>query len=572
MLFLALSVLVVDRPVAQACSCAPVDPIDAVAAASVVFAGSPGENVGDDGRAAWEFDVDGVIKGDVASTELVTGDDWLGGCGRNFSAFADERIVVYADGRSGSLHARGCAPMPTADNFESLLRASLDYVAAAGSPVAVVGGRIGAANLHIVNADGGVVARADLDIEVGAVAHCSGTTNLVVQSRTGQRSAIVDLVTLTATEVEDQSGFGKFASFGDDQFTCVGDAQILAVSGAGDNGGTTAVRTLDTRTGAGVNRFVNDVGRAIPHRSGTVIVLPWEVGADLSVLAGDDLVPVAAADLDLGNTVSTVNGAVSSDWAELAILATVDGSRVEYDTGATHLITVALAEGLPVSGSVRRIELPVGAAGIARAVGYVDDATLVVERESGDGKSYDFINSNGEFLADQDLDWGSGLSAIDGEILRASNGGIQFVGRSGSRAASSLPPAQESYSFRSLRVAVLDDVPVIEFDVEPVAEMSIQPVAAVGETNEVDVSSPVVEQQAIVVTSADDTTDVGDVAVSDVDDLLDPNGTNTSGGSDPLPTGLIVGLGVVALVFVLGLNAIHKQRKSGRTSKFPRIG
>lgn len=71
-----------------------------------------------------------------------------------------------------------------------------------------------------------------------------------------------------------------------------------------------------------------------------------------------------------------------------------------------------------------------------------------------------------------------------------------------------------------------------------------------------------------------DTTEAGvaDVAVSDVDDLLDPSGTSTSSGSDSLPTGLIVGLGVVTIVFVFGLNAIRKQRKSGRTSKFPRIG
>lgn len=47
---------------------------------------------------------------------------------------------------------------------------------------------------------------------------------------------------------------------------------------------------------------------------------------------------------------------------------------------------------------------------------------------------------------------------------------------------------------------------------------------------------------------------------------------DTESGGSSIPTGLIVGLAVVTGVLVFGLNAVRRQRASGRTSKFPRIG
>jgi hypothetical protein len=52
----------------------------------------------------------------------------------------------------------------------------------------------------------------------------------------------------------------------------------------------------------------------------------------------------------------------------------------------------------------------------------------------------------------------------------------------------------------------------------------------------------------------------------------DDRGLDPDAGSGSSPAGLIIGVGVVTLVFAFGLNAVRKQRESGRTTKFPRIG
>ena len=123
---------------ARACSCAAVDPVDAVAMADVVFTGTMVSNEGSDNEPVWRFEVNGVVKGTVSSVELVTGEDWAGGCGTDFSRFNDS-VVVYAARNGDRLQTMGCMPSPTADAFAAHLGA-VSKPTGTGPPAAVMVG------------------------------------------------------------------------------------------------------------------------------------------------------------------------------------------------------------------------------------------------------------------------------------------------------------------------------------------------------------------------------------------------------------------------------------------------
>ena len=120
---------------ARACSCAAVE---AVAMADVVFTGTMVSNEGSDNEPVWRFEVNGVVKGTVSSVELVTGEDWAGGCGTDFSRFNDS-VVVYAARNGDRLQTMGCMPSPTADAFAAHL-AAVSKPTGTGPPAAVMVG------------------------------------------------------------------------------------------------------------------------------------------------------------------------------------------------------------------------------------------------------------------------------------------------------------------------------------------------------------------------------------------------------------------------------------------------
>ncbi len=99
-------------PIAQvaACSCMPMTPGEAAAAAEVVFTGLPvSEEPGNANPQAvlYTFQVDGVAKGDVGTTvSLVAGGD-SAVCGVTFAL--NERWLVFATTQDGALTTSLCA-------------------------------------------------------------------------------------------------------------------------------------------------------------------------------------------------------------------------------------------------------------------------------------------------------------------------------------------------------------------------------------------------------------------------------------------------------------------------------
>jgi hypothetical protein len=52
----------------------------------------------------------------------------------------------------------------------------------------------------------------------------------------------------------------------------------------------------------------------------------------------------------------------------------------------------------------------------------------------------------------------------------------------------------------------------------------------------------------------------------------DPDDASASSGAEDNPLRPLIGLGVLAMVFVFGLKAVKRQRDEGRRSKLPPIG
>lgn len=471
---------------ARACSCAAIDPLDAVAFADVVFTGSAVANEGTEFEPVWRFDVDGVVKGEVEPVEIVTGDDWGVGCGTDFGQFR-QPIVVFA-GRSGDrLNAIGCMPTPTADAFAAQL-AAITEPTGTGAPEVVMVGTYGLSDIAVLDGRGRTIGRAELGLTGGAVAHCPGTTRVaVVSTDSSQPMAIVDLATL---EVVDRRPIRSgFISVTGDRVACfdAGD-HVVTTTGYGPDTGSVvvAVSTSEASGADDVDETFGGVSRAVIHRAGTVLLLPTTVGDPVRARSATDLEPVGT-DVALPDGASALDADVSPDGSTLAVLATLSGRPVEWNTAATHVITIDLVDGVPVADSATvvaltstgdDIEVGIGASdGAAKWIRWVDAGTWVVEYETDRTKKFAFVATDGtELLAPTDVGWGWGLVALEAGVLRASEGGLEVIALDGTSTDGD-PAPSDSYIDRILALDRLVDAPPFEFPAAPTEPLTITPVA-----------------------------------------------------------------------------------------------
>ena len=467
---------------AHACSCVSIDVIDAVSMADVVFTGLAGEPTGTAELPVWHFTVDGVVKGDVEAAETVIGQNWAIGCGTDFSRFTVP-IVVYARRTDDGLADMGCMPTPTAEEFAARIASELPP-SGEGPPAAVLSGVIGLADLALLDSHGRTIRQGS--VGAGLVTHCAGTTLVAIVPYEPQ--GIVNLVDLRTLELVERrpidSGWVSIAS---DRIACLNEGrQVVAVTGFGPNEGSVRIATSNAD---GIGNDHADVGAstAVVHPAGTVILLPRVVGEPLTTLSSADLEPVAAGQIDLPDGASLIDGDVSPDGARLVMLATLSGSPVQHDTGATHILVADLLDGVPVADSLTTIELaPPGVNtadghGAAKWIRWIDDATWVIERETLNTKYMEMVSTTGTLLFEPiDLGWGWGLAPLEDGLLRTRNGGVEVLGSTGSVTPGD-PAPRPDYVTRIISVAALVNPPAFPTDaVDPIPALTITPIEVVG--------------------------------------------------------------------------------------------
>lgn len=467
---------------ARACSCAAIDPVDAVGAADVVFTGRVAGNEGTANEPMWRFEVDGVVEGEVDPVEMVAGEDWAVGCGTNFARFT-ESVVVYAARSGDRLQAIACMPTPTAAAFATQLAAIADP-SGIGPPEAVMVGTVGLSDIALLDAEGRTIARADLGLTAGAVAHCPGTTRVaVVSQESSPWVTIVELATLTAVEQRPiRSGFVGITG---DRVACFdGGDRVVTAAGYGAEAGSVDIATSAADAEAGdVRRTVDDVSRAVIHPAGTVLLLPTSVDDPIRTLSSTDL-ETSGDDVRLPDGASTLDGDVSPDGSKLAVLVTLSGRPAGWDTGATHVVSLDLSAGVPVPNTAVTVELASAgtdiesASGAAKWIRWVDDDTWVIEYETIETKQAEFVATDGtQVLAPTDVGWGWGLVALDGGALRARNGGVEVLRRDGTSDLGD-PAPSDAYLDRTLFLAGLIDLPSFELQTSQAEALTITPVDA----------------------------------------------------------------------------------------------
>ncbi len=484
LVFTALAV--VANPVtARACSCASVDPIDAIGLADVVFTGTAVANEGTEGEPLWRFVVDGSVKGEVEPIEMVVGEDWGGGCGTDFSRYFDP-IVVYAQRTGERLRALGCMPTPTAVDLASRL-ASNESPSGTGPPDAVLSGIVGPSDVMVLDAQGRALSAGQVGTGGGMVAHCPGTTlAAVVSSARPPTVTLVDLPTLTAVgERPIRSGWVSPAG---DRVACLdGGRRVVSSAGYGPDGREVRVATSNaTATGvADVVRSFADASRAVIHPIGTVFVLPWAVGDPLLVLSSENLETVDGGGVALPEGASVLDGDVSPDGSQLAMLVTLSGRPVEYDTGATHVVTVDLSEGVPVADGTSTVTLSTSGTsvespeGAAKWIRWVDERSWAIEYETVSSKRIALVSTGGgQILPPIDVGWGWGLSPVGNGVLRTTDGGLEVVGADGTVTPGDPAPVEPPVD-RNLSVATLVDAPPFSPETGAgTANLAITPVSA----------------------------------------------------------------------------------------------
>lgn len=476
------AVLSVGVPPASACSCSGIDPIDAVQAYDVVFAGTPVANEGDEIEPLWRFQVSGVIKGEIESSELVGGGDWGGGCGTDFSPFfGREPIVVYAFEQEAGLFVGGCTPNPTEAEFAALVDAMTEP-SGAGPPVAVVSGIIEMSNLAVLDGQGRAITRGVISSEsgenvLGTVAHCPGTTRIALAS--SGRDAAVQLVDLTTMTVVDRRGRPdtNILHPGQGDIDCLDDGSTVVTRSGYGPGNQYIDVVVSHRNDDGEEQFwtarFDDVSRTVvDHDAGTIIVLPSRVGAPLRVLhvLGLDLIAEAADPLP--TDVTMLDADFSPDGSQLAVLASSTGEDVVYDSGADQVLVFDVDDGVP-SGPPRVIPLADAGrtteaiTGALQQIRWVDDSTWILQAQRIDGSLLRFVETDGTEVVPRtgDASLGYGMTAVPGGIMRVSNGGLQFVGVDGVQVAGDPAPAADVHSIsgdRFLWIAPLIDAPDFE--------------------------------------------------------------------------------------------------------------
>jgi hypothetical protein len=477
----------------RACSCASIDPVDLVNQSDVVFTGSVISNEGSDNEPVWVFRVVGTVKGMVGPIVTVVGEDWASGCGRDFRGLA-EPIVVYAGVSDNRLRAKSCAPMPTAAEFAKLIEPS-NQPSGRGPPAAVMVGTHGLFDLAVLDGSGRTITSTNLGLNALAVAHCSGTPRVAVVSAEGTLSvAIVDLATFTVLDRRPlQTGF---VSVTGDRLECLlGGERVLLTTGFGPNDGAVTVEVSATPAGAGGDvRSFEQVSRAVIHPSGKVLLLPSLADRPIRVLAGVDLAEETSMRA-LPDGASAIDGDVSPDGSKLAVLTTMSGEEVEWNTGGTHVVTLDLVDGSPVAGSAivtplsERTSTLDGPDGAARWIRWLDDQTLIIESETMSSKLVEFIGVDGtQVLPATDVSWGWGLVPIDAGMLRTRNGGLEVIDRRGVATMGDPAPVRE-YVDRLLALDHLVDLPAFELPPPTAAALKITPVTDLAEVDDADAST-----------------------------------------------------------------------------------
>lgn len=435
---------------ASACSCAIADPVVAIGNADAVFTGTLIDQtpVGPDNgyHYDWTFEVDGVVKGDVVSPQFVTGQEFGGGCGVNFTNLAGS-VTVYAQ-RGDGLASIGCSPQLSAVDLQIALdeAAAESKAVGTGPPSALVVGETADANLIVLGSDGLPLARWQLPLDPTAVAHCSGTNRAAVWSQgpsvvqedgpsvvpedgpslagTTNVASIIDLETMEVVETREIDS--EFVSIRD-QFECLDGGRFVILSrGDGSDEGRVTVAT-STSDGAGASQDFDGVTRAVIHPSGTVALLPRRPGQPIQTIAGPGLEAVGpASGVELGDGIAVVGGAFSPDGDRFAALVTSAGTEVQYDTDATGVLLLDVIDGVVQPAQGDPIAVPPHD-GRARQIAWLDDELLVIEHETDDSKGFAVVTTDGDVVGSGDVGWGWGLTRLDGSILRSRDGGLELI-------------------------------------------------------------------------------------------------------------------------------------------------
>ncbi len=478
-LLATVATLVATVGTAHACSCADVDPVGAVSSSDIVFTGTAIESETGEWETRWVFDVVGVIKGAPPAQLDVIGEDWGAGCGTDFGRF-DEPVVVYVTRQEdGALWARGCMPSPTADAFMDLVEAGSAETVGSGPVEAIAVGTMGANDIALLDANGDAITMTALGIPHGIVDHCDGTTLAAITSSEDAVVHLVDLETLTIVRTEALPSDLWFSPFGDRILCRDGGDEFVMAGGYGPNVGgvdVVSVRAED-RT---AERF-SSVSRAVPHASGSVLLLPSNAGGSILAVDSTDL-STERGRLAMPEEVAVLDGAVSTADDRLALLATVDGTNLEWDTGATHLILVSLDDGVPVAllgepvplkSPGARIESPEGA---AKDVRWVDDHSLAVVIETMSEIRVTIIDEDGAVaLPPTSTGWGSTPTSTSQGVLLARNGGVRLLNLDGTLVDGTPPPADERFG-GELAIESIDDAPPFDPSAAPTEPLIIIPI------------------------------------------------------------------------------------------------
>lgn len=76
----------------------------------------------------------------------------------------------------------------------------------------------------------------------------------------------------------------------------------------------------------------------------------------------------------------------------------------------------------------------------ARALAWLDDETLAVERSTGNTKVLDGYGTDGSFVSRTDIGWGWGDAVVGGKLLRSRHDGLELIAPDGTSTPLTPPP------------------------------------------------------------------------------------------------------------------------------------
>ncbi len=579
---LLLTTVLGFRPgTAAACSCAILDPIDAIETSDLVFTGSKVGTADAGGGAGWRIEVDGVVKGDVDPVVDVL-DRGARECGSSLDDVSSP-LVVFANERDDDVVAFGCMPQLPVSAFVALSTEFSDP-SGVGPPAALAVGRRGFADVRVLDARGRLLGAADVDGDPYAAAHCPGTPLAAMASldaEFGSGLSLVDIETMEVVARLDDEIPGMYElGVGRGDIACIdgGERVVIAADpsgGAGDR--LVRMQSIDmTSTPPVVTDAVDGRGRGVVHPSGTVFLLPTTGDGRLRTAAPGSGTAADPGFVELGDGVSVKSGAVAPDGDRLALLVTLEGRDVDpYAIVSSHVMVLDVMDGVPVAGTERLIELPVERDatdfGQPEEITWLDDETWVVERRTGVGHWIDVMETDGSLVSSSAVDRGWGLLALDGSILRSPQAGLELVGRDGSTTDLVPAPAPVAPSLPFFLTSVTDGA---DLDVHLVPEVEPIVIQALGDPIEVaPVEVAPVEVAPVEVAPVEvetGATGSGAVGTGDSDTAEERQASSSDEGRSSM--GLVIGIAVLLVILVVGLQAIKRQRDEGRRSKLPPIG